>query len=348
MRWQRQHQHSHEEDGQNKENAPGPSSDAVAVVAERDTATQPRSTEAWSDGNTATRKTHLPIEKRRPDGSPTECLRQRVEAFAADLAASETAVCEQEAIITQLQRSYNQQRCDLRAQLGLGPDEDDAEDVRHARKVQDLQRQVSAVETTMHSAAPDLDRYDGDVAAAKQARDALAAENLDTTAAIKAVELRHERLQNELPNIRSQCSQQESQLRTQQTKLAEMEATAIRAQEKREAAKEAAAANKLTASCGSTDAAESLLDLLRSRLAGKPTTSLRHAIALHSCVVRACVCAWRSRMSVCVRASMCVRACVRVCVHVRTCACVFVCCACLRRMRTIFPSAYPCDYYHLL
>ncbi len=281
MRRQRQQQqHSHEED---KENA----RDAVALSLSATTAAEPRSTVAWSDENTATRKTHLPTGNRHQESSPAECLRKRVEAFAAELAASETAVREQEAIITQLQRSYNQQRCDLRAQLGLGPDEDDAEDVRHAKKLQDLQRQVSVIDVAMRSATLELERYDADVIAAKQARDALVAENLDTTAAIKATELRHERLQNELPNIRSQCSQQEDQLRTQQANLAELEAAAIRAQQKREAAKEAAAGNK-TASCGSTEAVESLLELLRSRLAGKSQQFFTTRLL---CVLCMCVCA---------------------------------------------------------
>ena len=236
--------------------------------------------------NSATQKTQS-REKRRQEGSPTECLRQCVEAVAAELSASETAVYEQEAIITQLQRSYNQQRCDLRAQLGLGPDEDDADDVRHAKKVQGLQQLIQAAEVGMRTAAPDLERYEADVVAAKQARDALAAESLDTAAAIKALELRHERLQTELPNIRSRCSQQEGQLLTQRAKLAEMEAAAVRAQEKREAAQAAAAANK-TASRVPTDAADSLLELLRSRLAGKSTAALHRALACYVCL-RLCV-----------------------------------------------------------
>ena len=239
--------------------------------------------------NSATQKTQS-RDKRRQEASPTECLRQCVEAVAAELSASETAVYEQEAIITQLQRSYNQQRCDLRAQLGLGPDEDDADDVRHAKKVQGLQQQIRAAEESMRSAAPDLERYESDIIAAKQARDALAAESLDVAAAIKALELRCERLQNELPNIRSRCSQQEGQLRTQRAKLAEMEAAAIRAQEKREAAQAAAAAHN-TASFVPTDAAESLLELLRSRLAGKFTADLHHSCLLCMCASMRISCA---------------------------------------------------------
>lgn len=217
---------------------------------------------------------HL-VESRCQEDSRKAYLRQRVETVAGELSTSKTAVCEQEAIITQLQRSYSQQRCDLRAQLGLSPDDDDDADVRHAKKVQELQRQISAAEAVMQSSAPDLEQCDARVAAAKQARDALGTETLDIVNAIKMGERQQERLHIELPNIRAQCAQQEDQLRTQQKKLAELESAAIRAQEKSDAAKAAAAANK-AAGCSPTGDAEALLEMLRTRLAGTSTPMRYH------------------------------------------------------------------------
>ena len=169
---------------------------------------------------------------------PPRTLRERVEQLAAELHGSETAVREQGAIMTQLQRSYQQQRLDLRAQLGLAPDEDDSVDVRHAKRVDELQRQIAAVEAAMGSAAPDLERAEAEVTAAEQAAAALQADRAATEAAIEQAGVDAADLRARLPRLRQRAGQREACLRQQHQKLAEIDA-AIDAQAERE--KQAAA-----------------------------------------------------------------------------------------------------------
>ena len=169
---------------------------------------------------------------------PPRTLRERVEQLAAELHGSETAVREQGAIMTQLQRSYQQQRLDLRAQLGLAPDEDDSADVRHAKRVDELQRQIATVEAAIGSAAPDLERAEAEVTAAEQAAAALQADRAATEAAIEQAGVDAADLRARLPRLRQRAGQREACLRQQHQKLAEIDA-AIDAQAERE--KQAAA-----------------------------------------------------------------------------------------------------------
>ena len=214
-----------------------------------------------------------------PEPEPPRSLCERVSLAAAELSTSQTAIFEQEAIITQLQRSYNQQRTDLRAQLGLGPDDDDAVDVRHAKRVQDLQDQIAAAEAGRGSAAPDLERVEAEIAAARKGGDALAAEMAEREAALEEADRRQEGLQRDLPSVREQVAEQEAQLRAQQAKLAETETAANRAQEQRAAALAEAAAvaaakkARCAASSLSPDAAASLLEMLDGRVKGASALS---------------------------------------------------------------------------
>ena len=134
--------------------------------------------------------------------------------------------------------SYQQQRLDLRAQLGLAPDEDDSADVRHAKRVDELQRQIAAVEAAMGSAAPDLERAEAEVTAAEQAAAALQADRAATEAAIEQAGVDAADLRARLPRLRQRAGQREACLRQQHQKLAEIDA-AIDAQAERE--KQAAA-----------------------------------------------------------------------------------------------------------
>jgi septal ring factor EnvC (AmiA/AmiB activator) len=218
-------------------------------------------------------------------------LRQRVSLAAAELLNSHTAEHEQEAIITQLQRSYNQQRMDLRAQLGLGPDDDDAADVRHAKRVQDLHDQIAHFEVARGSATPALEHADAEIAAVRKGGDAVAAEMAESEAALEAAEQRQPVLNRGLASLRDQVADQEAQLRAQQGQLSEMETAANIAQERRaaaqaEAAAAAAAKKARRTSSLSPDAAASLLEMLDGRMKGV-SLSGRAQFCRYRCVAHA-------------------------------------------------------------
>jgi chromosome segregation ATPase len=168
----------------------------------------------------------------------------------------------------------------LRAQLGLGPDDDDDAVVRHSKRAQDLQDQIAAAEAARGSAAPDLEHAHAEIAAARKGGDALAAEMADTEAALEEAARRQAALQQDLPPLRDQVAEQEAELRAQQAALSEMETAATSAQEQRaaaqaEAAAAAAAKKARCASSMSPDAAASLLEMLDGRVKGESALSHR-------------------------------------------------------------------------